>query len=156
MFFFDKTDIYNTTLDIDVAATYRIKEAYNDDLELVGERSFLPALTFGTGITYTSRSGAYNIDDNRMFFRLALDLSNIGTADASQIQISGMPSIKDDTYVSASVSVSQSTALVSPELAVVGVLSGGSLALWKSSGGTLAYTDCNASGTLHITGIAYI
>ena len=61
--FFDKTDIYNTTLDIDVAATYRIKEAYNDDLELVGERSFLPALTFGTGITYTSRSGAYNIDD---------------------------------------------------------------------------------------------
>jgi len=152
--YFRDTDIYSSTLDVDASATYEVTGAYDEDLSYVGERSFLPALAFGTGITYTSRSGSYTIQDNRMYFRLAIDCSAIGTADASQIQIAGLPATLDDVYVSATVS-NQSTALSTPETAVVGMLSGGNLALWEASGGTTKYTDCNASGTIYITGICY-
>ena len=153
---FQDTDIYSTTLDIDPLATYSIDNARDKDFNLVGERSFIPALAFGTGITYNARSATYTVKENRLFFRIAMDMSAIGTADASQAQIANMPDILDDLYVSANVSVSQSTALISPETAVVGILPGGNLGLWKSTGGTLKYTDFNASGLLYITGWAYI
>lgn len=155
---FEDTDIYRTTLTLDSSATYEFHRARDVDLSItVPELTFLPALAFGTGITYNSRSGTYVQYENRIFFRIEMDMSNIGTADASQVNISGIPTILDNKFVSANVAVESSTALVNPEIAVIGVVAAnGGLGLWKATGGTLAYTDCNTSGVLNITGWAFV
>lgn len=155
---FENTDVYVTTLDVDSAAKdVQFLNCRDRDLSLIGESSFLPALAFGTSVTYNSRSGRFIDTGNISYIEIDIDVSSHDNTDASQIQIAGIPSRFSGKLMNLRVSFKESGSLLNnPESAIVGEMDSGNLGLWDANGGAMAYTATDVSGILRIAGIVYL
>jgi len=151
---FENTDIYRTTIDYTSLSDFTIHNGRDENLNSIESnvRTFLPALAYGTNITYNLRSGSYTVTDSLIKFTFKIDVSNSDNSDNSQVQIAGLDSILNGEVLSANIDMLLSTFITSPEIAIVAKLNDSTIGLWKSTGGTLRYSDCDTSGVLVIQG----
>ena len=120
---------------------------YLDDYE---EGTWTPVLNFGTGISYTSQSGKYVKIGEVVYATYDIQVS-ASSNDSSTVHIGGLPFNGTNLEgVGGNIDPNQSTFLdlSTNGSAVLGHTNGNNVRIYKATGATLIYTDCNSSGTI--------